>query len=104
MALVTRMCSDVSGKEADESEFVTLTIREHAALDQPRVFDVLPDELNALKGAGDLVVCEVGNGNGEKRQIVVKLSDFRRFLSDDKLASGRSPRGRRPGTRLDKGE
>ena len=96
MAIVTRMASDISGKEAPESDFVSLVVREHVALDEARVFDVLPDELETLKGVDDLVVCEVGE-NGDKRQIVVKLSDFRKLLSDDKVKAGRKTRGRRPG-------
>lgn len=96
MAIVTRMASDISGKEGAEDEFVTLVVREHVALDEARAFDVLPDELTALKGVDDLVVLEVGE-NGEKKQMVVKLSDFRKLLSDDKVKAGRKTRGRRPG-------
>ena len=101
MALVTRMASDISGKEAPEDQFVTLVVREHAALDEPLAFDVLPDELDALKAADDLVVLEVTQGS-DKRQLVVKLSDFRKLMPDEKVKTGRKTRGRRPGTRLNK--
>ena len=37
MAIVSRMVSDLTGTEAAESEFTTLTIRTHPAADEPTV-------------------------------------------------------------------
>jgi len=98
MALVSRMVSDISGTEANEDQFVKLTVRQHPAANEAKVLDVLPSEIADLRDAGDLVVLEVTNG--EKRQIVVKLADFRKLISDDIVANAPSNRGRRLGTRL----
>lgn len=98
MALVSRMVSDISGTEANEDQFVKLTIRQHPAATEAKVLDVLPSEIADLKDAGDLVVLDVTNG--EKRQIVVKLADFRKLISDEIVANAPGNRGRRLGTRL----
>lgn len=98
MAIVNRMVSDISGTEANESEFVKLTVRSHPAASEAKVLDVLPSEIEGLKDAGDLVVLQVDNG--ERKQVVVKLADFRKLVSDEIVANAPSNRGRRPGTRL----
>jgi hypothetical protein len=96
MAIVSRMVSDISGKEAAESEFVTLTIREHPGTDEPKALDILPDEISGLKEAGEIVVLEVGS-NGDKKQMVVTLADFRKVVKDEIVKNARGTRGRRPG-------
>lgn len=96
MAIVSRMVSDLTGAEANESEFVTLVVREHPLIDEPKSLDVLPSEIENLKGADDLVILEVGS-NGDKRQIVVPLADFKKLVKDDVLKNARGTRGRRPG-------
>lgn len=95
MAIVRKMVSDISGTDADESEFVKLTVRQHPACDEPKSLDVLPKEIEGLKDAGNLVILEVTNG--EKRQIVVSLADFRKLVSDDVVKKAPGTRGRRPG-------
>jgi hypothetical protein len=97
MAIVSKMVSDLTGKEGNESEFVTLTVREHPLLDEPKALDVLPDEVAGLKDAGNLVVLEIANG--EKRQVVVTLAEFRKIVPDEVVAKARGTRGRRPGFR-----
>lgn len=92
------MVSDVSGTEANENEFVKLVVRQHPSATEAKVLDVLPSEIEGLKDAGDLVVLEVNNG--EKKQIVVKLADFRKLVNDEIVENAPSNRGRRPGTRL----
>lgn len=96
MAIVTRMVSDLTGTEANESDFVTLTVREHPALTEPKALDVLPSEIEGLATVKDLVVLEVGS-NGDRKQLVVTLADFRKLIADDKLKGARGTRGRRPG-------
>ena len=96
MAIVSRMVSDLTGTEANESEFVTLTVRDHPAVDEPKALDVLPSEIADLKEAGEIVVLEVGT-NGDKRQIVVALADFRKLCKDETVKAARGTRGRRPG-------
>ncbi|MCA1565856.1 MAG: hypothetical protein LC803_09500 [Acidobacteria bacterium] len=96
MAIVSRMVSDLTGQEGNETDFVTLTVREHPSITEPKALDVLPDEISDLKDAGNVVVAEVTN-NGDKRQFVVMLADFRKLVSDDVLVKARGIRGRRPG-------
>lgn len=95
MAIVRRMVSDITGTEAAESEFVTLVIREHPSLTEPKAIDALPDEVSGLKSAGNLVTVEIDNG--EKKTLVVTLADFRKLVPDEVLATARPTRGRRPG-------
>lgn len=95
MAIVSRMVSDITGAEANEEAFVVLTVREHPAITEPKALDVLPAEIESLKDAGDIVVLEVSNG--EKKQLVVKLADFRKLVSDELVVKARGTRGRRPG-------
>jgi hypothetical protein len=101
MAIVSRMVSDLTGTEANESEFVTLTVRDHPAVDEPKALDVLPSEIAGLKSAGEIVVLEISNG--EKKQLVVTLADFRKLIKDDVLKKARGTRGRRPGWSPNKG-
>jgi hypothetical protein len=97
MAIVSRMISDLTGTEADKSEFVKLVVRQHPAVDEPKSLDVLPVEIAALKDAGDLVVIEVADG--QKRQIAVALADFRKICPDEIVRKAPGTRGRRPGFR-----
>lgn len=103
LALVSRMASDISGKEGDEQEFVTLVIREHPSADEPRALDVMPDEIAGLKAAADLVALEIRKPDSTVTQLVVPLADFRKVVKDETVSKGRSLRGRRPGLRLGNG-
>lgn len=95
MAIVSRMVSDITGKEGNEDQFVVLTIREHPEIDEPKALDVMPDEIAGMKDAGNLVVVEVSNG--EKKQLIFTLTEFRKVISDDVVKAARGTRGRRPG-------
>lgn len=95
LALVSRMVSDITGQEASEDEFVTLVVREHPAIDEPKALDVLPSEIEGLKEAGNVVTLEIKNG--DNRELVVLVSDFRKIVPDEVVKKGRSTRGRRPG-------
>ena len=97
MALVSRMASDISGKEGEEQEFVTLVVREHPSTNEPRALDVLPDEIAGLKAASDLVTCEVRKQDGTVTQLVAPLAEFRKVVKDETVAKGRQLKGRRPG-------
>lgn len=97
MALVSKMASDITGTEGDEKDFVTLVVREHPSIQEPKALDVLPDEIAALKGAGDLVMLEVRKPDSTVSQLIVPLADFRKLVKDDALKNARSLRGRRPG-------
>lgn len=93
MARIVRLVSDITGAEANEEEFVSLVVKSHPAIDSPRRLDVLPAEVADLKGADNLVVCEVKD-NGESREIVMALTDFRKLVSDDKVKKASGTRGR----------
>ena len=99
MAVKSVMISDLSGAEGNEDDFTTLTVRAHPALndDEVKALDVLPAEVANLREAKDLVVVELGR-NGDKRQLVVTLAEFRKVCSDDVVKKARGNRGRRPGT------
>jgi hypothetical protein len=95
MAIVSRMVSDITGKEGNEDEFVVMTVREHPEIDEPKALDLLPEEIAGMKDAGNLVVVEVSNG--EKKQLIFTLTEFRKVISDDIVKKARGTRGRRPG-------
>lgn len=96
MSRIVKLVSDVSGKEANEDQFQKLVVRTHPAIEEAKQLDMLPGELDGLKGADNLVVLEVGN-NGDKKEIVVSHADFKKLVSDDVVKSAPGTRGRRPG-------
>lgn len=96
MARIVKLVSDISGTEANESEFCSLVVREHPKIDSPRQLDVLPSEVDTLRQADNLVVCEIKN-NGDSREVVVSLTDFRKIVSDEAVVSAQGTRGRRKG-------
>ena len=98
MAYISRRVSDISGTEAAEDQFIELVIREHPTTDRPKKLDVLPDEIKGLKSAGEIVVIEVG-ANGDKKQLVVSLADFRKLVSDEVVKNAQGTRGGRSGWR-----
>jgi hypothetical protein len=89
--------SDLTGKEDSDDKFVTLVVRKAPGLVEPVQLDVLPSEIAGLKGAGDLVVLEIKNG--ETTQLVVTLSEFKKLSPDIEaiLAKADGLRGRRKG-------
>lgn len=100
MAYISKRISDLSGTEANDSEFVELVVRSAPGLEQPVKLDVLPDEIKGLKGAGELVILEVGN-NGEKDQLIVTLAEWKKLSPkiDEIVANAPGLKGRRPGFR-----
>ena len=90
------MISDITSTEADEDSFVQLIIRSHKAVDEPKALDVLPAEISSLKEASDLVVLEV-KSNGETKQIVTTLTEFRKLVADEIVIKAPGTRGRRLG-------
>jgi hypothetical protein len=98
MARKVVLVSDLSGAEAPEEDFIQLIVREHPNITAARSLDCLPAELDKLKEAANLVVCEVKNGNGESKQVVVTLAEFRKVVKDDVLVSAAFTRGRKRGS------
>lgn len=96
MARVVKLVSDISGTEAPESEFVSLVVRQHPAVDQPKRLDVLPSEVANLKSVKDLVVCEVKQGD-QVREVVIPVAEFRKLVPDEVVVKAAGTRGRKLG-------
>lgn len=96
MARKVVLVSDVTGKEAEESEFTKLVVRQHPSIEEPKQLDIIKGELDALKGADNLVSIEIGE-NGEKQEIVVTLAEFRKLVKDEVVQGAAGTRGRRKG-------
>lgn len=90
------MISDITGIEANEDDFVQLVVRNHKAVDEAKSLDVLPSEINSLKEAADLVVLEIKN-NGDTKQIVTTLAEFRKLVPDEVVQKAQGTKGRRAG-------
>jgi hypothetical protein len=99
MAVVSRKISDITGKEAPEEEFGSVTVRTHPKLDQARRLDVLVGELDGLKLITDLVVLEVRSPNGDTSEKYCHYSDFAKVVSDEVVQNAASTRGRPQGYR-----
>lgn len=96
VAVVSQTVSDISGQGGSESDFVTLTVRDHPSVSEPKALDVLLPEIANLKDAGNIVILEVKN-NGDTKQIVMTLTEFRKVVPDEVVVKARGTRGRRPG-------
>ena len=96
MARKVVLVSDLTGTEADEKEFISLVVRQHPATDQPKQLDVLPQEVEKLKEVKDLVVVEIKD-NGNSREVVMTLAEFRKLCPDETVKKAAGTRGRRPG-------
>lgn len=101
MARKVVLVSDLTGAEADESEFISLIVRQHPAIDSPKQLDVLPSEVAKLKEVKDLVAVEVKN-NGESREVVLTLAEFRKLCPDDVVKKAAGTRGRKLGSTVAK--
>lgn len=103
MAIVTKMVSDLTGKEGDKDKFVELVVREAPGLEAPVRLDVLPDEIKNLKSGGEYVLLEVKNG--DVQQLIVSVADFKKLAPnmDEILAKAPGLRGRKPGYSPNKG-
>lgn len=95
MGYVSKRVSDLSGTEADDSAFIELIVRKAPGLTEPVRLDVLPDEIKNLKGAGEVVVLEVRNG--ETKQLIVTLAEWKKLAPniDEIVANADGVRGRR---------
>lgn len=93
MARVVKLVSDISGTEANEEEFISLIVKEHPEIDSPKRLDVLPAEVAKLKGLENTVTLEVRD-NGNTREIVMTLAEFRKLVSDEVVKNAASTRGR----------
>jgi acetolactate synthase regulatory subunit len=101
MARKVVLVSDLTGAEADESEFISLVVRQHPEVDSARSLDVLPSEVEKLKTVDNLVVCEIKD-NGNSREVVMTLTEFRKVCSDDVVKKAAGTRGRKLGSTIGK--
>jgi hypothetical protein len=78
MAVKVVHVSDISGKEADEQSLGRLVVHEHPEYaDLPVILEVLPDEVESLRGASRFVTVEwVAPGARKGERMVVSLDDF----------------------------
>ena len=96
MGYVSRRVSDLSGVEGNDDQFVELIVRSAPGLTEPKKLDVLPEEIKSLKGAGELVVLQIGS-NGEKSQLIVTLNEWKKLAPniDEIVQNADGVRGRR---------
>ncbi|MEU9276549.1 hypothetical protein [Streptomyces sp. NPDC048341] len=105
MAIVSRKVSDLSNKEAPDKEFVVVVVRQHPSLDEPKALDVLTAEATKFVEVDDLVMLEVQQPDGTKRDVVMQLAEFNKLAPnmEEVLKNARKTRGRVPGTRVGNG-
>ncbi|WP_427921157.1 hypothetical protein [Streptomyces sp. cg40] len=102
---MNKKVSDLSKKEGDDGDFVVVVVRQHPTLDEPKALDVLPDELEKFVPIGDLVMLEIQQPDGTKKDVAMRLADFNKLAPnmDQVLKEARKTRGRVPGTRVGNG-
>lgn len=84
--------SDVSGKELDDAELVTVLVR----LDgESKVVDVAAEEIANLKTVNGLVELEIKPANGPERTVFVTKTELGKVIPDEVLKRADSARGRR---------
>jgi hypothetical protein len=109
MAVKVVHVSDVSGKEADEQALGRLVIHEHPEYaDLPVTLEVLPEEVENLRGASRFVTVEwIAPGGRKGERLTVSLDDFNLLgrpgamesaIQDALIAKHRSSRPRSTGT------
>jgi hypothetical protein len=78
MAVKVVHVSDISGKEADEQSLGQLVVHEHPEYaDLPVTLEVLPEEVQSLRGASRFVTVEwIAPGTRKGERMVVSLDDF----------------------------
>ncbi|WP_396919717.1 hypothetical protein [Mycolicibacterium sp.] len=84
--------SDLTGVELDEKEAVEVTVK-----GANKKFDASAEELKALKPLTSVVELELRYASGQVGQMLVSQAEFKKVVSDDKLAGFDSARGRRSG-------
>lgn len=99
MAYISKRVSDLSGVEANDSEFVELVVREAPWIEQAVKLDVLPDEIKGLKSAGQLVILEIRAPGEEPKQMICSATEFKKLNPEIETIVKEAPglRGRRPG-------
>jgi hypothetical protein len=78
MAVKVVHVSDISGKEADEQALGKLVVLEHPEYaDLPVTLEVLPEEVESLKGTSRFVTVEwIEPGSRKRERLTISLEDF----------------------------
>lgn len=95
--LEPRKASDFSGEEIPSGEDLTITVREHPAVQSPVALDGTKADLDKLKTVGAVVTLEVRIDDTGVKTIIVPLAEFKKYVSDEVVTNARSTRGRKPG-------
>lgn len=104
IAKVQKVVSDLTGREVEEHQALTLIVRRGPGVDRAVVLDVLPDEVGDLTDANDCYVVELRkHGETTGQEMVVTLKNFKAIAPDGKvdelLDNARGLRGRPPGAK-----
>jgi len=104
MAWLSKKTSDLTGTEGRVEDFIEVTVRSAPGLKEPKKLDVLPSEIKDLKGAGELVILEIGT-NGDRKQLIVTLAEWKKLSPkiDEIVKAAPGLRGRRAGQRPNQG-
>lgn len=96
MAFRQLRVSDVSGKDIDDEQAISVVVRQHPDLTEGKVFDASEEEMSGLKSVGNLVELELRLPHGSRTLLVTK-AEFDKLMPLDKLKELPGLRGRRPG-------
>lgn len=92
--------SDVSGDVLEDSDVVTVIVKNHPATDgESKVFDASAKELTGLKPVQGLVELEIKGATGVPSTLFVNHADLAKIVTDEKVKAFDSARGRRSGFR-----
>lgn len=84
--------SDLTGIELDDTQAVEVTVK-----GANKKFDASAEELKALKPLVNVIELELKYASGQVGTMLVSQAEFKKVVSDDKLAGFDSARGRRSG-------
>ena len=92
MGFKTQRVSDLTGIELADSEVVTVNV-----IDAGKIFDTTVEEMKALKPLTNVMKLQMRDANNNVTDVLVTKAEFQKLVSDEKLASFDSNRGRRSG-------
>lgn len=92
MGFRTQRISDLSGIELRDEEVIEVSV-----IDAGRKFDCSEEELKVLKPLTNVMKLQLRHANGQVTDLLVSKAEFQKVVSDEKLATFDSNRGRRSG-------
>ena len=84
--------SDLTGKELDDAQVVTVLVREAGKL-----FDASAEELKDLKPVANVMELEYRHADGRTESVLVNKAEFAKVVPAEVLERADSIRGRRSG-------